>query len=54
MKNENSLMCIFCLGHVSDQIDYTTTQYCGQEGSEGNCQEYKGIITYREFNEVYA
>jgi hypothetical protein len=22
MKNENSLMCIFCLGHVSDQIDY--------------------------------
>jgi len=54
MRTLDSLMCIYCEGHVADAIDYSTTQYCGQEGSEGNCNEYKSIITYREFYEVYA
>ena len=53
-KNLDSVICIFCEGYIADAIDYSTTQYCGQEGSEGNCNEYKGIITYREFYEVYA
>ena len=50
----DSLMCVFCLGHVSDTIDYTTTQYCGQPGSENNCQEYKGITTVREYLAEYG
>jgi hypothetical protein len=48
MRTLDSLMCIFCEGHIADALDYSKTQYCVP------CNEYKGIITYREFNEVYA
>ena len=47
-KNLNSLMCVFCEGYIADAIDYSQTQYCVP------CNEYKGVITVREFLEVYA
>ena len=54
MNNPNAIICAFCEGIVAQAIDYSKTQYCGQEGSEGNCNDYKGLTTVREFNEVYA
>jgi hypothetical protein len=47
-KNLDSLMCIFCQGFIADKMDYTKTLYCQP------CNEYKGVVTVREFLEVYA
>ncbi len=47
-KNLDSLICVFCEGHIADAIDYSQTQYCVP------CNEYKGVTTLREFLEVYA
>jgi hypothetical protein len=47
-KNLDSLMCVFCEGFIADAIDFTKTQFCAP------CNEYKGVITVREFLEVYA
>ena len=52
--NPEAIICAFCEGFIANAIDYSTTQYCGQEGSEGNCNEYKGVITVREYMEVFA
>ena len=43
----DSLMCVYCLGHVSDTIDYSRTQICVP------CHDYKGISTVREYLEIY-
>jgi len=54
IENLDAVMCVFCEGIVSNKIDYTQTQYCGQPGSEGNCNEYKGITTIREYIAEYG
>ena len=46
-NNLDSLMCVWCLGHVSDTIDYSRTQICVP------CHDYKGISTVREYLEIY-
>lgn len=46
--NLDSLMCVFCEGFVAEAIDYSTTQYCVP------CNEYKGIMTVREFMAEYG
>jgi hypothetical protein len=38
-----SLMCVFCLGFVADEIDYSHTQICE------DCFDYKGVTTVREY-----
>lgn len=43
----DSLMCVFCLGHVSDTIDYARTQICEP------CFDYKGVTTVREYLAEY-
>ena len=53
-KNMDAVICVFCMTVVAQAIDYSKTQYCGQEGSEGNCNEYKGITTIREYEAEYG
>jgi hypothetical protein len=44
----DSLMCVWCLGWVADEIDYSNgTQYCVP------CHDYKGVSTVREYLEIY-
>ena len=43
----DSLMCVYCLGHVSDTIDYSRTQICVP------CNEYKSVTTVREYLTEY-
>ena len=53
-KNIDAVICVFCMTVVAEKLDYTQTQYCGQPGSEGNCNEYKGITTIREYEAEYG
>jgi hypothetical protein len=46
--NLDTVICVFCEGYVADAIDYTTTQYCVP------CNEYKGLMTLREFEAEYG
>ena len=44
----DSLMCVWCLGWVADEIDYSNgTQYCVP------CHDYKGVSTVREYLEIH-
>ena len=43
----DSLMCVWCLGFVADEIDYSHTQICE------DCFDYKGVSTVREYLETY-
>jgi hypothetical protein len=42
------IMCAFCEDLVAIKWDYTKTQYCK------DCNDYKGLITVREFHEQYG
>jgi len=48
MNNPNALICVFCEQIVADKIDYTRTQFCV------DCNEYKGITTVREYQEMWS
>ena len=48
MINRDIVICVFCEQKVSDAIDYTKTQYCVP------CNEYKGIMTLREYQTEYG
>jgi hypothetical protein len=43
----DSLMCVWCLGWVADEIDYSQTQICEP------CFDYKGVSTVREYLEIH-
>ena len=44
----DSLMCVWCMGWVADEIDYSNgTQYCVP------CHDYKGVSTVREYLEIH-
>ena len=47
-NNLDIVICVFCEQKVSDAIDYTKTQYCVP------CNEYKGIMTLREYQTEYG
>jgi ribosomal protein S26 len=47
-NNLDIVICVFCEGYVGDAIDYTKTQYCVP------CNEYKGIMTLREYQTEYG
>jgi len=48
MNNPNALICVFCEQIVADKMDYTRTQFCL------DCNEYKGITTVREYQEMWS
>ena len=48
MNNPNAIICVFCEGIVAQAIDYSKTQYCVP------CNEYKGLTTVREYQEMWS
>lgn len=48
INNLDSLMCVYCEGFVAEAIDYSTTQICV------SCQEYKSVVTVREYLTEYG
>ena len=43
----DSLMCVWCLGFLAEEIDYSHTQICE------DCFDYKGVTTVREYLTEY-
>ena len=48
INNLDSLTCIYCEGFVAEAIDYSRTQICEP------CQEYKSVVTVREYLAEYG
>ena len=48
MNNPNAIICVFCEGIVAEAIDYSKTQYSVP------CNEYKGLTTVREYQEMWS
>lgn len=48
MNNPNAIICVFCEGIVAETRDYSKTQYCVP------CNEYKGLTTVREYQEMWS
>lgn len=48
MNNPNAIICVFCSQIVADKMDYTKTMFCV------DCNEYKGLTTVREFQEMWS
>jgi hypothetical protein len=48
MNNPNAIICVWCSQIVGQAFDYTKTQFCS------NCNDYKGLTTVREFQEMWS
>jgi len=48
MNNPNAIICVFCSQIVAEAFDYSKTQFCV------DCNEYKGLTTVREYQEMWS